>query len=180
MRERWRDVVGAEGRYQVSDLGRVRSIARDVVMRSRWGLSFTRRFEGVLLTPSPDKDGYPRVGLYMASKVKLARVHVLVATAFVKNPNNLPQVDHKDNDPTNPKASNLQWVTGVQNMLLAKERGHILRGDEHPRSRLTSGAVEWIREEVSAGATYTSLAKALNVSDVAVRNAALGITWKTT
>jgi len=113
----------------------------------------------------------------VAPKVKLARVHILVATAFIGNPNDLPQVDHKDNDPTNPKASNLQWVTGTQNTLLAKERGRTSRGDKHPRAKLTSGDVQWVREEVSAGATYTSLAKTLNVSDVAVRKAALGVTW---
>lgn len=92
--EEWRDVVGYEGLYQVSSLGRV------------------RKFDGKLLRKSKNYAGYRVVSL----NKKQFRVARLVATSFIPNINNLPQVDHIDTIKSNDKVNNLRWVTPKGNM----------------------------------------------------------------
>ena len=69
-----------------------------------------------LLTPSFDKDGYYRVTLSNGNKKKTCRVHRLVAEAFIPNPNNLPEVNHKSEVKTENSASNLEWCDTTYNI----------------------------------------------------------------
>lgn len=102
--EIWKDVVGYEGLYQVSNLGKVRSLDR--VVKRGWC------YKGKLLTPTVNKDnGY----LYVNLAGKNKTVHRLVALAFIPNPENKPCVGHKDTNRQNAKASNLEWVTYSEN-----------------------------------------------------------------
>lgn len=97
--EIWRDCKGYEGKYQVSDLGRV------------WSISGQK-----YLTGSLDKDGYIRVTLTAKNgKVKIERVHRLVALAFLENPEGLPQVNHKDENKQNNCLENLEWCSNLYN-----------------------------------------------------------------
>lgn len=102
MHEIWKDVVGWEGLYQVSNLGNIRT------------LHYTKPY---LMHPKPDKYGYVSVSLVKRNslKYKWCRVHRLVAEAFIPNPDNLPQVNHKDEDKTNNRADNLEWCTALYN-----------------------------------------------------------------
>jgi hypothetical protein len=95
MQEVWKDVEGYEGYYQVSNLGRVKSL-----------ILFKK-----ILKPYPDKDGYFQVVLYRNKTRRLKRVHRLVAQAFIPNENNLPIINHKDEDKANPRMDNLEWCT---------------------------------------------------------------------
>jgi len=179
MRETWKPVVGAEGRYEVSDLGRVRSVDRCVVVPSRHGGNFIRVFKGRMRKNALDKDGYPRVSLYaQGSRMVLAPVHRLVAQAFLPNPEGLPEVDHRDSDRANARAGNLQWVAEGRNSQLMVERERHARGREHGNARLNEDAVRAIRQRAGAGETYVSLAAGFGVSDIAVRRIALGLAWK--
>ena len=94
MEEIWKDVVGYEGKYQVSNLGHV------------------RRFEVRELKTESDADGYVSVFLYDGHrKSKRVSVHRLVAQAFLDNPNEWPVVNHKDEDKKNNVVENLEWCT---------------------------------------------------------------------
>lgn len=103
--EIWKDVVGYEGLYQVSNLGRVKSLGFD-----KWhkGRVIKPHFDGL--------KHYLFVQLHKNKTSKKINVHRLVAKAFIPNPNNLPQVNHKDENKTNNNASNLEWCTNEYNI----------------------------------------------------------------
>lgn len=102
MAETWKDVAGYEGLYQVSDQGNVRSKRR-------------RGSSGGIMKPKLKNDGYLQVALYRERKQQGLLVHRLVAEAFISNPLNLLQVNHKDEDKTNNAANNLEWCTAKYN-----------------------------------------------------------------
>lgn len=112
MEEVWRDIIGYEGYYQVSNLGRVRSTDRDIVYKC--GKVVHRKSKVKVPTTSPNS--YPRVGLQKANKLEMKMVHRLVAEAFIPNPNNYPIVNHKDEDKSNAAASNLEWCDNSYNV----------------------------------------------------------------
>lgn len=103
MEEIWKDVVGYEGLYQVSNLGNIKS------------LNYNRTGEERILKPRTDKDGYLQVNLYNNKKLKTFKIHRLVAKAFIPNPDNKPEVNHKDEDKTNNCLTNLEWMTRLEN-----------------------------------------------------------------
>ena len=94
-----KDVVGYEGLYAVTSCGKIWSYKR-------------KKF----LKPWTDNDGYLRVNLYKEGKIKHYKIHRLVAEAYLPNPNNLPEVDHIDNDKTHNYLNNLQWITHRDNV----------------------------------------------------------------
>lgn len=106
--EEWRDIKGFESCYQVSNLGRVRSLTRKILIQLPSGKSYYRISKGRILHQKRDKDGYLLVGL---GKNATRKVHRLVAESFVTNPNNLPVVNHKDENKTHNHIDNLEWCT---------------------------------------------------------------------
>ena len=111
MEEIWKPIVGYEGYYEVSNLGRVRSIDRFVIDKTG-----RRQFKkGTLLNYRPDRQGYCIVSLSINRKYKTKCVHTLVADAFIPNPDNLPQVNHKDEVKSNNCVDNLEWCTAKYN-----------------------------------------------------------------
>ena len=105
--EVWKDVVGYEGLYKVSDRGNVFSVER----RDPRG----RRIGGRLLKPIQSRGGYLQVQLHKNGKMKGKYIHRLVAEAFIPNPKKLPEVNHKDENPSNNELSNLEWCTRKHN-----------------------------------------------------------------
>ena len=101
MKEIWKPVVGYEGHYQVSNFGRVKSI--------KFG-------KEIILKPKKDKYGYLHVNLYKNNKRKDFLVHRLVAEAFIPNSDNLPLVNHKDENPSNNFVDNLEYCTNKYNL----------------------------------------------------------------
>ena len=113
--EIWKDIEGYEGLYQVSNLGRVKSIYG-------WcGNRFVKRTK--ILKLKINNKGYTKVYLYKNKKSKMFFVHRLVAMAFVPNPNNLPQVNHKDGNKLNNSIGNLEWCTCSENIKHAYKTG---------------------------------------------------------
>ena len=110
-KEEWRSVVGYEGYYEVSNLGRVRSLDR--VVNSKGGI---RTIPGRIIRLRHNKQGYNIATLVKDRSAKTLRVARLVAMAFIPNDNNLPEVNHKDETRDNDKSSNLEWCTHEYNM----------------------------------------------------------------
>lgn len=103
MDEIWKDIPGYENKYQVSNLGNVRS------------LNYKRSGNTQLLKLNKTTKGYPDITLSKNSKVKTHMIHRLVANAFIPNPNNLPEVNHIDENKNNNCVDNLEWVTSKEN-----------------------------------------------------------------
>ena len=102
--EIWKDVVGFERAYQVSNLGRVKSKIRKGVIEEK------------LLKPYKNNMGYECVDLWVNNHKKKL-VHRLVAEAFIDNPDHKKVVNHKDGNPLNNTVDNLEWCTHSENML---------------------------------------------------------------
>ena len=116
MTEEWKAVEGYEGIYEVSNLGRVRSVDHLARHVSRTGTEFTVTYKGRIRKPYTDKDGRQRVMFKKDGKHVAMKVHRLVAEAFIPNPDNLPYINHKDENPSNNRADNLEWCTHEYNV----------------------------------------------------------------
>ena len=107
--ELWKDIEGFEGLYQVSTLGRVRSLDKYIDAKNRNVDKVLKR--GKILKPFYNQDGYLRVSLYKNGKRTDFFVHRLVAETFIPNPLNLPVINHKDEVKDNNYPYNLEWCT---------------------------------------------------------------------
>lgn len=118
MSEVWKPIKGYEGFYEVSDRGNVRSLDRKKAQMSSHGTMMEKRYPGIVLTPNDNGHGYKMVGLRdsTSGKKKNYYIHRLVAEAFIPNPNGLPVINHLDYDKGNNAASNLEWVTQIDNV----------------------------------------------------------------
>lgn len=111
MEEIWKDIEGYEGYYQVSNLGRVRSLDS-----LAWNHNGYAPKKGVVLVSRANATGHHTVHLSKDGKSKIQFVHRLVACAFIPNPNNYPIINHKDENPSNNCVENLEWCTHKHNM----------------------------------------------------------------
>ena len=100
MTENWKSIAGYEELYEVSDLGRIKSL---------------KNGKERILKPKKTHCGYLLVNLYKDGHVKTVRIHRTVATAFIPNPNNLETVNHKDEVKTNNTVGNLEWMSQKDN-----------------------------------------------------------------
>lgn len=106
MNEEWRDVVGYEDLYQVSNTGRVRSKRA----KTRIADKYNR-----IMRQKSDNHGYLRVNLHKDGICKAELVSRLVARAFIPNPDDFPQVGHDDDNKTNNHSTNLYWTNSYEN-----------------------------------------------------------------
>lgn len=115
----WKDIEGFEGVYQVSEAGEVRSLDRDVLCAD--GVIYHRRGKIMKQTVNVgrgnanDRRGYCVVNLRKPGFARVYQVHILVAKAFIPNPQNLPTVNHIDGNKRNNHVTNLEWATFAEN-----------------------------------------------------------------
>ena len=120
--EIWKDIEGYEGLYQVSNMGRVKS------------LNYRRTGKEEILKGVDYGEGYLYVSLWKNGKVKQCRINRLVAQAFLENPQNLPEVNHKNEDKNDNSIENLEWCSKSYNINYGtrnKKAGKKLTGKKH-------------------------------------------------
>lgn len=165
--EIWKDIPECEGVYQASNLGKVRSIDRYIKRTSKFGLIFDHFVEGKLLTPSIDRDGYCHLG---NRALPSSRVHRLVAMTFLPNPDNLPQVNHKNGIVNNNCITNLEWCTTSYNHLHA----YACLGRKCSAGKKKKTALISPEGEIFYFDSTPEAAKYLGVVKTAIMNAAKG------
>jgi hypothetical protein len=149
MKEVWKDIKGYEGMYKVSSLGNVFSIKRNIMLKPRLKIY-----------------GYYDVALCKNCKYKHIRIHKLVATNFIPNPNNFSDVHHKDEDKKNNKVTNLEWIDEGKHNKLHK-------------ASLTDNQVLKVRQlRKSSGWGPLKIGRKLGISKGKVANILYGICYK--
>lgn len=168
MEELWKSVDNYEGAYEVSSLGRIRSLDRVAVDGSN--------IKGRLLKFSYDGSGYNKVNLFKFGENQYLKVHRLVAIAFVPNPEGLPQVNHDDGNKENNFYKNLIWCTNQINTIHAYENKLTTnQGETHYKAKLDKEKVLFIR---ASTLSVTELSNKLDVSKSSIRDVINRRYWK--
>ena len=139
---------------------------------TRNGEIINKKWGNKKVKPQPNGKGYMRV--HIAGKMYF--VHRLVAEKYIPNPDNKPQVNHKDGNKLNNSADNLEWVTNQENRKHAVKNGLHLQGEKCPWSKLTQKAVDFIREHLEY--SPKELAEIFGISVSHVREIRRGRGWK--
>lgn len=153
MTELWRDIPGYEGRYQASNLGRIRSLDRRVPCAR----GATRLMRGRILKPAGSKY-HQHLTVVLGHGRSASHVHQLVALAFLGPRPTGQEVRHLDGNPLNNCVDNLAYGTRTENIIDVMRIGGSWRGS------VTIDQVREIREKLESGQTAASIARELNVS----------------
>ena len=175
MEETWKPIKGYEDYYEVSSLGRFRSLPK--IVGGRWGKC---QYKGkVVKTVENPSHGYGQVSLVGNGKKTTHRAHRLIAEAFIDNPDNKPYVNHIDCNKMNNCVDNLEWVTAKENTahLHKLGRSNPRRGEDCPQSKLDTGDVYGIRYAIECGARNFEIAKMYSVSQSTIGDIVSGRTW---
>lgn len=161
MKEIWKDIDGYKGKYQISNLGRVKSLKCN---RERI-LKFTTMHKG-----------YHAVSFDNYKNRKTFRVHRLVAQAFIPNPKNKPQVNHIDGNKLNNSINNLEWVSPAENIKHASDNNLLkgIKGELNYNSKLTREDVIYIR---NSNLPQIRLAEKFNVHRITISDVIHKRTW---
>jgi len=167
MNEIWKNIEGYNGDYQVSNLGRVKS----------YKYKAPRILKNVL-----NEYGYFRLNLSKNGKIKLYRVHRLVAETFLPNPENKPCINHKNGIKTDNRVENLEWCTYSENHIHAYKNGLMtvsdISGEKSGGSKLTNEKVNNIRQLYNSGDhTQWDLANKYNVHQSTIERIVNKKTW---
>lgn len=171
--EQWKDIPGYEGYYEISNLGRVKALARQKA--TKWGGYFWTKEH--IKKSYPQSDGYLQIGLSRDGTKKNHLLHRLVGIAFIPGDSSL-EINHIDFDRTNCRASNLEWETRLGNVDYSLKNGRY--NNKFGRGivvKLTPDCVREIRE--SRGIIkHTDLAKKYGVSVGTISCIQRGVYWK--
>ena len=110
-------IIGYHGVYEISNLGRIKTLERECEYTNKNGKVVNYILPEKILIPGVHTNGYLKISLYKNAKEERFFVHRLVAIHFILNPENKPEVNHKDGDRKNCKLSNLEWATRSENKI---------------------------------------------------------------
>lgn len=177
VKEIWKEVKGFEGFYEVSNLGRVRSLDRMVLIQKKGRNPYYISCKGIMMKCTIGTNGYREVPLRKGENRFL--VHRLVAQAFIENPDNLPNVNHIDNNKLNNNVENLEWVTQSRNCYHAFDVGANKHGIEHHNSKFSEEQVRDIKKLLEKGElSQRAIARMYEVSQTTIRMIAIGKNWR--
>jgi hypothetical protein len=174
--EEWRDVPGYEGLYQVSSLGRVRSLPRVVLSKPMAGGGRQKRpVPPIILKMRRTVKGYLRVALFDKPRRRQVGVHRLICEAF-HGPQPYPDAiaRHLDDDRTNNTPANIAWGSRLDNAADAKRNGRYLLGERAPGAKLTNDQATELRRRRQLGEACLALAHEFGVSGSTVLNIGKG------
>lgn len=173
MVEVWKDIPGYEGLYQISNLGRVKSL-------ERWVQNYGKlqHHPEKIKVPANRGDGYQALILYKDNKGKNRYIHRLVAEAFLPNPNNKMTVNHVNGNKSDNRAENLEWSTYAENNKHAYDTG--LNDETHRRNRKGSFKVAQYDKDMNLIKEYPSIREAERQTGIDCQSICLGIKkgWK--
>ena len=182
MQEQWKDVNGYEGYYQISSMGRVRSLDREV---SQWNESAkkvtTRLQKSIYMSPFEDKDGYLKVQLTKEGVRNKFFVHRLVALNFIPNPENKPEVNHKEGNKKDNRAELLEWNTTSENQrhAIANKLYVTAKGETAGQAKLKEVQVREIHKLWKSGeVTQEYLSTMFGVASSAISRIVNGVRWR--
>ena len=173
IQEEWLPCPDYEDSYEVSNLGRVRSVDR--VSGSRPGI-----IKGKVLKPFLNRRKYLEVNLFKNSKSIPKIIHRLVAKAFLDNPENKSQVNHKDGNKLNNSISNLEWFTNSENQKHAYRLGlqPSRIGENNSNTKITDKDVTLLKQLYNSGMSIIEVSNSMNISVSIIRQIIYGRTWK--
>ena len=170
--EEFRDIEGYEGLYQVSNLGRVKSLKRIVLRGDKKNELKEKILKGILVN-----NYYLRVDLYKNSCKKSFYLHRLLAIAFIENIQNKLYVNHKNGVKLDNRLVNLEWCTQEENIKHANITGLIPRGVQGVDAKLTEEQVKYIKYN-SEGINQPTLARMFGVNQSIIHCIRKNKTWK--
>lgn len=179
-------VKGYEGYYEVDQFGRVFGIDRVIAVNDN-GREYAKPLAGKQMKQSLHDKGYKTVSLTRDGKTKMHFVHRLVAEAFIPNPDNLPMVNHRDEDKTNNFLENLEWCTASYNRTYGKaieRQARKLRGRESEKRipviqrNLDGDFINWHSSIKEAAASVNGTTSAISAVCKGKRKIAYGYLWE--
>lgn len=177
--EKWRNVKGYEANYKVSDFGRVKRVRQTKILNNQWGSITKVQLPQRVNNPHINFTGVPRIILSNGDLKKGFSVSRLVATAFIPNPKNLPNVCHKDDNPANNLSNNLFWGTTQDNVDDKCNKGRQAKGETMGLSILTGNQVVEIRKKYKKGKlTQKDLSKEYHTTQTNISNIILHKSWR--
>lgn len=180
MEENWKNIEGYEGLYQVSNFGRIRGLDRVVERKN----NNPTTIKGRVKNNQQYVNGYLFVALCKNGIKKPLSVHRLVANSFIPNPDNKPEVNHKDLNKHNNHVDNLEWCSHSENHIHKNKSGIISpcfinnNGENNGRSKLTEGDVITIKKRMANGEIQKAIASEYYMSPSAINAIAKGKNWK--
>jgi hypothetical protein len=165
--EIFKDIIGFENLYQISNLGNVKSFGNNKYKKEK------------IIKQIESNSGYKTVCLSKNNKKKTYTIHRLVALCFIHNPNNKPQVNHINGIKTDNRVENLEWVTLSENIKHAYSKGliNVSKAENHVNSKLTNAQVLEIRA-IGRSLTQREIGEMYGVGQVLISNVLNNISYK--